>query len=262
MEGAKKPAWIVDGQQRAMALKKANRNNFPVPISAFIADDVELQRDQFLRVNSTKPLPRGLITELLPTVTGVLPPTLVGRKIPSALCEMLNEDPESPFHRLIRRTSMSEAAKKKAVIADTIVIQMLSDSISTPTGCLFPYRNMATGETDFKGVRSVLFTFWSKVRETFPEAWGLPPSQSRLMHGAGIRAMGRLMDRMMTMANADDIRVKAKVKKDLIRLKPICHWTAGTWEDLGGMEWNEIQNLPGHIRMLSNHLVTSYMNLT
>src|SRR4051812_38865451 len=62
--GQPKPAWIVDGQQRALALSHAKRQDFPVPVNAFVADDVELQRDQFLRVNSTKPLPRGLITEL------------------------------------------------------------------------------------------------------------------------------------------------------------------------------------------------------
>ena len=39
-----------------------------VPVNAFIADDVPSQRDQFLRVNNTRPLPRGLITELLPEV--------------------------------------------------------------------------------------------------------------------------------------------------------------------------------------------------
>ena len=36
------------------------------------------------------------------------------------------------------------------------------------------------------------------MRDTFPDAWGKPAEQSRLMHGAGIRAMGRLMDRIMS----------------------------------------------------------------
>jgi len=45
----------------------------PYPLGRFLADDVEVQRDQFLRINSAKPLPRGLITELLPEVSTVLP---------------------------------------------------------------------------------------------------------------------------------------------------------------------------------------------
>ena len=42
-------------------------------MNAFVADEVDLQRDQFLRVNNAKPLPRGLITELLPEVSTILP---------------------------------------------------------------------------------------------------------------------------------------------------------------------------------------------
>lgn len=67
-EGAPKPGWIVDGQQRALALSNSKRTEFPVPVTAFVTHSVELQRDQFLRVNNTKPLPRGLVTELLPSV--------------------------------------------------------------------------------------------------------------------------------------------------------------------------------------------------
>ena len=58
-----KPAWIVDGQQRAMALSRSSRKNFPVPVNAFVAVDPAAQREHFLRVNTTRPLPRGLITE-------------------------------------------------------------------------------------------------------------------------------------------------------------------------------------------------------
>lgn len=75
-----KPAWIVDGQQRALALSMCRRQDFAIPVSAFIADEVDLQRDQFLRVNSSKNLPPGLITELLPEVSTPLPAKLAARK--------------------------------------------------------------------------------------------------------------------------------------------------------------------------------------
>ncbi len=91
-----KPAWIVDGQQRALAISKSKRRDLPIPVNAFVADEVELQRDQFLRVNNTKPLPRGLITELLPEVSTPLPANLQAKKIPSALCDLLNTEPHSP----------------------------------------------------------------------------------------------------------------------------------------------------------------------
>ena len=88
IESGQKPAWIVDGQQRALALSKCNRQDMPIPVNGFIADEVELQRDQFLRVNSSKPLPRGLITELLPEVSSTLPSNLSAKRMPSAICNL------------------------------------------------------------------------------------------------------------------------------------------------------------------------------
>src|SRR5690349_11446532 len=65
----RKPAWIVDGQQRTTALANIKNQQFPVPIAAFIADTVDIQRDQFIRINSVHPLDKSLVTELLPEVS-------------------------------------------------------------------------------------------------------------------------------------------------------------------------------------------------
>lgn len=258
-DGEPKPAWIVDGQQRTMALAQSSRKDFPIPVNAFVADNVDLQRDQFLRINSTKPLPRGLIDELLPEVTTILPSNLGVRKVPSALCDMLNQDPESPFYGLIRRASTSKANKQTAVVTDTVVTKMLYDSFSQHSGALFPFRNVASNSTDFAGIRAVLFTFWKAVRDTFPEAWGIPPEKSRLMHGVGIRAMGRLMDRVMQLVDADQPRAYMMVRRELERIRPVCHWTEGSWDDLNGLPWDELQNLGKHHRILSSLLIRAYI---
>src|SRR3989442_1576867 len=141
------------------------------------------------------------------------------------------------------------------VVAYSPVVRMLEESLKSPMGCLFPYRNVATGELEVEGAREVLFTYWSAVRDTFPEAWGLSPTQSRLMHSAGIRAMGRLMDRVMGAVAQDGRRTAKAVTREVDRIRPFCRWTAGVWEELGGLRWNEIQNVPAHIRMLSKFLV-------
>jgi DGQHR domain-containing protein len=257
-EGQNKPAWIVDGQQRALALSKSKRMDLPVPVNAFVADDVDLQRDQFLRINNTKPLPRGLITELLPEVKCALPARLAARKIPAALCELLNTDETSPFKGLIRRAS-DISGRGRAVIADASVVKMIEESLSSPGGCLFPYRNLATGETDFAGVWGVLLAYWSAVKVVFPEAWGKPPTQSRLMHGAGLRAMGRLMDRIMAAVDVRESAAVRRVQHELGIIRPLCRWTSGNWDDLGGLAWSELQNVPRHINLLSGFLVRAYV---
>jgi DGQHR domain-containing protein len=255
----RRPGWIVDGQQRAFALAAAKRQDFPVPVNAFVADSVDVQRDQFLRINNTKPLPRGLVTELLPKISTPLPPRLSVRKIPSALCDLLNTSDESPFRGLIRRPSASTVTSRNAVITDTSLIQALQESLTSPSGCLFPYRNLSSGETDFTGIWAALVLYWSAVKDTFPYAWGKPPTQSRLMHGAGIRAMGRLMDRIMASIDARQSGAREQVTADLALLAPYCHWTEGQWEGLG-LRWNEIQNVPRHIHELSSFLMRTYLH--
>lgn len=254
-----KPALLVDGQQRSLALAKARRRDFPVPVCAFQATDLDTQREQFLRVNSTHPLPRGLVAELIPNVTTTLPARLAARQAPAALCELLNRDPRSPFCGLIRRPSYPSATRRKAVVSDTALMKVLEESFSTAGGALFPYRNLATGEVDMEGAARVLFAFWNAVRATFPEAWGHAPRQSRLMHSAGLRAMGKLMDRAMATANLNDPRLEQRLKRELAPLKARCSWTSGAWEALDGLDWNGLQNVPSHVRMLTDFVQKVYL---
>jgi hypothetical protein len=50
--------------------------SFPICATAFIAESEIEQREQFILVNSTKPLPKGLIYELLPEIEAQLPTLL------------------------------------------------------------------------------------------------------------------------------------------------------------------------------------------
>lgn len=257
--GGTKPAWIVDGQQRVLALAMSKRKDFPVPVNAFVADEIEIQRDQFLRVNSSKPLPRGLITELLPEVSSSLPTNLSKRQMPSAICDWLNSEKTSPFFQLIRRASTKGTdSGKAAVIADTSIVKMLEESLET--GCLFPYRNIVTNETDFDSIYKILAAYWCAVMRVFPEAWGKTPDKSRLMHGAGIRSMGRLMDRVMADIPPTEKDATTKAEVELRRISETCRWVKGRWEQLDDLKWDEVQNVPRHINILSNYLLRAYLH--
>lgn len=253
-----RPAWIVDGQQRSLALARTRNLRLPVPVAGFVAANLEMQREQFLRVNTVQPLPTGLVTELLPEIARVPSAKMATRKLPSALVDMLNQDPESPFHGIIRRASTTSDNKKTAIVTDTSLVEGIRESIESPSGVLFPYRNIATGSTDTAGIRRLLIAYWSAVKEVFPEGWGKPPTQSRLMHGVGIRAMGRLMDRVMTHIRDDDPHAKERAMEELGLISSRCRWTNGAWDDLG-LAWNDLQNTPRHISALSNYLVRIYL---
>lgn len=250
-------AWIVDGQQRSLALAQANNRDIAVPVVGFVSDSLEVQREQFILVNKAKPLPTRLINELLPETSGVLlPRELSARKVPSELCGLLNRDPASPFHRLIKRPSDRESASA-AVVNDTAIITMIRSSLNNPLGALAAYRVSAQGRegVDLEGMYRLLVTYWSAVKAVFPEAWGRDPRHSRLMHSAGIMAMGVLMDRIYArLSGAEDVRV---IQRELERVAPACRWTRGTWESLG-VSWNEIQNTPRDIKRLQSALVQAY----
>ena len=257
-EEGQRVAWIVDGQQRSLALAQADDRDIAVPVVGFVSDSLEVQREQFILVNKAKPLPTRLINELLPETRGVLlPRELSARKVPSELCGLLNRDPASPFHKLIKRPS-DGTSDHKAVITDTAVMAMIRNSMNNPLGALATFRFSSHGRetADLEGMYALLVTFWSAVKAVFPEAWGRDPRQSRLMHSAGIEAMGVLMDRIYArIAANDDVTI---VQRELERVAPACRWTRGTWDSLG-VAWNEIQSTPRDIKRLQNALVQSYV---
>lgn len=245
-------AWIVDGQQRSLALAHGNSPDLPVPVVSFVSDDLAIQREQFILVNKARPLPTRLINELLPETGGlVLPRDLASRKIPSELCGLLNRDKKSPFYGLIKR--LSDPKSGTAIITDTAVVKMIRNSINNPLGALAAFKPAGDESADIRAMYKTLCTFWSAARDVFRNAWGLPPTKSRLMHSAGIEAMGVLMDRVYTRHSGKPDESQA-IKRDLQRMAPYCRWTEGTWDSIG-FEWNEIQNTNKHIRSLSDALV-------
>lgn len=254
-QAGERVAWIVDGQQRSLALAGAANQEIAVPVVGFISDSLDVQREQFILVNKAKPLPSRLINELLPETRGVLlPRDLSARKVPSELCGLLNRDQNSPFYRLIKRPSDNKQGE--AVITDTAVITMIRNSLNSPLGALAQYKAMGREAADLEAMYKILVTFWTAVRDVFPEAWAKDPRKSRLMHSAGIEAMGVLMDRIYARLNGAEEDV-ARVRKELEAVAPACCWTKGTWEDLG-VAWNEIQNTPRDIKRLQDALVRAY----
>lgn len=242
-------AWIVDGQQRSIALSQAKDKTFPVPVVAFVSEELAVHREQFILVNKAKPLDPRLINELLPEVDTLFPRDLTARKIPSLLVHRLQSSPDSPFKGLIRRLSEDQP---DAVVIDSALIKAIRLSISGALGALAPLKAHGDAPADVDGMYRILVAYWSAAKAAFPEAWGRPTTDSRLMHSAGIEAMSLLMDRIMARA-APGTDLQAHAYEALSRIAPHCRWTSGRWAELQ-RDWNEIQNLPRDIKLLSSHL--------
>lgn len=250
-----RPGFVVDGQQRIAAIRDATIDTFPICASAFITDDLAVQTEQFILVNSTKPLPKGLIYELLPGTDATLPSLLHRRRLPSRLLSRLNIDQGSPL-----RGAVQTPTNPNGMIKDNSILKMLENSLSD--GVLYRVRQGA-GEEDLDAMLGVLYSYWAAVRQVFEEAWGLPPKRSRLTHGAGIVSLGFLMDAIAERHRRQGLPTAKQFAKDLGKLTPVCSWTSGYWDFGAGQQrkWNEIQNTSKDVQLLSNYLLVQYKAL-
>ncbi len=243
-------AWIVDGQQRSTALSLSPNKDINVPVVGFHSPNVETQRQQFILVNKAKPLPRSLINELLPEIDSPMPSDITINKIPAKLVDALARTEGSPLFGLIKRPSNPDASK--AVITDTALQKVIKKSIND-YGVLSLYKGTGKSPSDVSSMYNIMIAFWGAIKETFPNDWGLPATESRLMHSAGIAALGILMDRMVPRYPKDK-NLQSNIANALSQFSDKCAWTNGQWDELN-LEWNEIQNLPKHIRLLADHLI-------
>ncbi len=248
-----KPGWIVDGQQRSAAIRDADIESFPICVTAFITDSDKEQRAQFILVNSTKPLPKGLIYELLPSTTGMLPIPLQRRQFPARLLYRLNGLCASPLYRKIQTPTTPDG-----IVKDNSILRMLENSLSN--GALYNFRDPATGWGDEEAILELLVDFWSAVRDVFTDAWDKPPRRSRLMHGVGIVSLGFLMDAIVDRYSRERIPDQKDFTADLSKIAEVCCWTTGYWEfgPRDQRRWNELQNTSRDVQTLANYLLSEY----
>lgn len=247
-----KVGWIVDGQQRVAAIREARVEAFPMFAIGFIARSDSEAREQFMLVNSTKPLPRSLIHELLPGVDARMPTHLNKRKMPATILEVLNHHEESPL-----RQTIATATNHGARIKDNSILRFLENSLSD--GVLYRIR-MVEGERAPDVMRQVLFDFWSAVQDTWADLWELKPKQSRLLHGAGVVTLGYLMDAIADQCRDGTWPTRELFAAHLAAIRPHCRWNEGYW-DFGAdirRKWNEVQNTSKDVNLLANHLTRKY----
>lgn len=243
------PGLVVDGQQRLSALSLLPEKNFKVFVSALLCKtDAEL-RSQFILINNTKPLPKSLIYELLPTVEG-LPHRFSSRSYAADLASRLTYDSSSSLKGLIHQHT-----NPSGIISDTAIQKVIMNSIHD--GILREFmRNPDGADKSFL----LISEFYRAVSLVFREAWeGRKPKNSRLVHGAGIVAMGYVME---VLALSQGARTWEDFQKGLAPIVGKTAWTEGVWDFSPGDQraWNAIQNTPGDIMTLAHFLMRVMRN--
>jgi DGQHR domain-containing protein len=249
-----KVGWIVDGQQRANALSQLDvRRHFPVVVVAFQSPSPELQREQFLLVNKTKPLPRDLLSEILPEVEGGLPRDLDHRRHASKVLQKLRFAEDSPFFGRVRGLGSDG---DNANISQNAILSVINDSIRR-RGVLFDHCDTERQRYNYDGMAATMNVFFEGVRRTWPTAWDANPKTSRLVHGVGVVALGHVMDRVMREVDAGSPKAASMVVTRLAPLAKRCAWSKGRWPVLN-CAWNELQNTSQDKARLTDFLLKEY----
>lgn len=252
----RKPALIVDGQQRITALSKLPpTRKFPVVVVGFVASSELLQRQQFILVNKTRPLPRDLINELLPHVgLDGLPGSWHGRQVAAQVLECLRFDPDSPFFGRIKGIGSSGEGVS---ISQAALLSVIGKSARH--GVLKTVAAEYESNGVVKMMAHVVETYFLGAARVWPDAWEGSPRTSRLVHGVGLAAMGNLMDLVMEDVNLESNRAVSSVEHRLRKIRRRCAWTDGRWPKPLDCPWDGLQNTSQDKRRLSIFLEREYM---
>lgn len=237
------PGLVVDGQQRLSALMQVQRD-FQVFVSAVACEDGSELRRQFVLINSTKPLPKSLIYELLPDVDG-LPKRLAERSFAAEITAALNFDPASPLFGLIHQHT-----NPTGVVRDTAIQRVIMNSVND--GAM---RSLLRRPNGREACIALVADFYHAVKSVFAIDWQRHnPKTSRLVHGAGIVALGYVMEVLFDLDNAC---TRGDFERGLLCLQGKTAWTSGEWELAGGdrRHWRAIQNVNRDIVLLAQHLI-------
>jgi DGQHR domain-containing protein len=237
------PGLVVDGQQRLSALSQTGRDDFQLFVSVLICKTEEELRRQFVLINNTKPLPKSLIYELLPTVDG-LPDRMQSRSVAAELTSKLNYLGYSSLKGMIYQHT-----NPAGVIRDTAVQKVMMNSLTD--GIMRELVKQPHGKQ--KCVR-LTSEFYKAVQMVFPDDWkGHTPKTSRLVHGAGIQALGYVME---TLAVLEGARTWEEFAEHLGCLRGQTAWTSGTWDfgDGDTRHWKAINVTGRDIMTLAKHL--------
>lgn len=247
----KAPGLVVDGQQRLTALQGLAEKDFQVFVSAMVCKDDEDLRRQFILINNTRPLPKELIYELLPTVSD-LPHRMSSRAFAASLTTHLNYVPGDNDAPSALQGQIKQHTNPSGSISSNAIQRVIMNSRSN--GAL---RDIAGDKDAPKKSLQMIGDFYGAVMDLFPEAWiGMGPRTSRLKHSVGVISLGYAMEMAYAVHGArtrEDFRNKLKC----LTADGLCAWTSGTWvfNREENRPWDKLQNTSPDIRLLSDFLV-------
>jgi len=223
----------VDCQHRLGELANVD---IPLAFMAYIGLDLRSEMALFNVINSRA---RGLSSSLTDYHESNLLRDLAVEAPHLYISRKLNEDPDSPWYRMIRYGGETNSGLKRRTS-----LRMMQKSINRFLRQSQPYLPYGIEEC-----QHIILSFWKAVRSVFSEEWN-DPRHSLLTKGVGLYSMMFLLaDLVKTGAKNDSWDVY--FIEILRRLKGRIDWTSkGTFSSAGGQKgalqvYNQLKQVMG-----------------
>lgn len=217
---SEKTALLVDGQQRTAALSLVDIELVPsyqLSVNALIGDASEAKQT-FRVANNTVKITSDFSRALLGAMDEAPGYVKKERLVAQAVKRLALDDNTSPFFGFVKHPGVP--AKKEPIVYNTL---FAVTSAFEQSGLDFA--------DDYVRLADCVKRAFVIVKEVWPNAWGISSAQSKLMHGAGLRAMSRVMIDLIDANHRkysfdiDAEGVWAETKESIKRLSTRVQWT-------------------------------------
>jgi DGQHR domain-containing protein len=216
-----KSALLVDGQQRTAALSIVDVDDVPefsLSVNAVKADAEQAKR-VFQVANSIVKISTEFSRALLAMISDA-PIYLRKERAKAAAVKKLAFDlADSPFLNLAQHSGVKPKGTRPPIAYNSLfqVVKVFSDSALT------------LADPDI--LAGTVSKSFALVKQLWPDSWGRKPSDSKLMHGAGLRAISTLISEKLATylpdfnGDLNDPGLWVKLGESLERLKGRIVWS-------------------------------------
>lgn len=259
-----KNAVLVDGQQRTAAVSLVSLTDVPVislTVNAVVGDE-DAAQETFQVANDTVKIAADL-SLMLAAVRKHVPAGKREEKLKAEACRILAvEDAASPFYGIAKVPGASGKGRYIAFRSLYEVVGVFRSEVLPST-------------SDAKELAVVVSRSFAVIKGLWPHAWSEKPSESKLTHGAGLRAMATLMSKLAAaqkMVNGPDSLKEeetwTKIQQRVDVLQDAIAWTfddaakgSAAARRLYMQDIADVQNTPSDIKKLTELITKTWDQL-
>ncbi len=229
---SEKSAQIVDGQQRTAALSLVDIDDKPYVTLSVIAipTDNDGARRIFEVANTSVKITTDFRRALLASTNDAQGYQVYEQQVAKAVSTLVLRDEESPFFNIVRHPGVRYERGNTPHIPHNSLFSLVKEMLAAGLGQFC--------ETE-KDICTLIKQSFQKVKDRWPDEWNRRPSETKLMHGAGLRGIAFLIEQKLSQiltANQDiediaDPRLWDGVVQMLDTLKERVIWSTAAMAD-------------------------------